>query len=118
MTRPDTLPRAIVREPGIRQRGLKRMLLGAVIAAVWGAVVLWGELSLMGPSLGLPGVLFLIGLVELVSGRSIAELSQRWDELKGWQRGILGLAIVAIATAVILVIAGTIVVVLLERSGP
>ena len=114
---PDTLPRAIVRERGIRQRGLKRMLIGAVIAAVWGAFVMWvysrGR-SLMGPGLGLPGVLFLVGLVELVSGRSIQELAQRWDELQGWQRGVLGLAIVAIATTVILVIASTIVVMLAE----
>lgn len=121
MTTAVTPPRAIVRERGIRRRGLKMMLIGAVIAAAWGAVVMWVDSRgryLMGPGLGAPGVLFVAGVVELVSGRSIAHLAQRWDELKGWQRGILGLVIVAIATTVIVAIAGTIASILADRSEP
>lgn len=97
------------------------MLIGAVIAAAWAVVVMWlyerGR-HLTGPAVGFPGVLFVAGVVEVVSGRSIAELAQRWDELKGWQRGILGLVIVATSTAVIVLIAGTVVVILADRSEP
>ena len=113
------LPGAIVRERGIRRRGLKLMLGGALVAAAWGAFVMWVFARgryLMGPGLGFPGIFFIAGLVEVVSGRSIADLAQRWDALKGWQRGVLGIVIVAIATTIIVVIAGTVAAVLAERS--
>lgn len=56
---------------------------------------------IIGPGLGLTGVPFLVGLTEFASGRSFVELAQAWDDLRGWQRGLLGLAIVAVATVTI-----------------
>jgi hypothetical protein len=41
-------------------------------------------------------------------------LARRWDDLKGWQRGVLGLVIVALATIAIVTIAGTAVAVLVR----
>jgi len=43
----------------------------------------------------------LIGLAELASGRAFGELARDWDELAGWQRGVLGVAIVGIVGAAI-----------------
>jgi len=104
-------PRAIVRVPHVRRRALKIIAVGALIAVAWTAVVL--ALSergrqFWGPGLGVPAVPLLVGLVELVAGRTFLDLAQRWDELKGWQRGILGLVIVAIATTVFVVVGGLI----------
>jgi len=87
-----------------RIHGLKWIAAGAVLGGVWIACVLlldqvgW---SLWGPGLGVPLVPFLIGLTELVSGRSFGALARSWDELKGWQRGLLGLVIVGVAGSVI-----------------
>lgn len=110
-TEQAALPRATVRERHVRRRALKKVAIGAVIAAVWLGIViaLSGRgYSFLGPGVGVPCVLLLIGLVELVSGRPFGALAHEWDELKGWQRGIYGLIIVAIATLVILAIAGTV----------
>jgi hypothetical protein len=53
----------------------------------------WGTLMLPA-ALGAP----LMGvLLELVSGVSFWELSRKWDALQGWQRGVLGLLVVAAA---------------------
>ena len=89
----------------VRRRALKIIGFGFLIAAAWIVFVLIYNARThrvpMGPGLGLPLVPILVGLVELVSGRSFGELSRKWDDLRGWQRGLLGLAIVAIALMVI-----------------
>ncbi len=109
---PSRPPKAIVRVPPgrVRRRAVKIIAVGAIIAVAWTAVVLvffadWGR-TLWGPGLGAPAVPLLVGLVELVSGRSFAELAQSWDDLAGWQRGILGLVIVARAVLAVMVAAG------------
>jgi hypothetical protein len=48
-----------------------------------------------------PGAIDLAGLIEVVSGVPFTQLSSNWDNLKGWQRGILGLLIVVLAFAMI-----------------
>jgi len=95
----------------VRRRALKIIAFGVVAAVAWtGFVMFLAERGrqLWGPGLGVPAVPLLAGLVELVSGRTFDDLAQHWDELKGWQRGILGLVIVTIATTVIVVVAGLI----------
>ncbi len=42
-----------------------------------------------------------MGLLEIITGISFKEMSGKWDNLKGWQRGILGTG-VAILTFIIL----------------
>ncbi len=44
--------------------------------------------------LSLPIVVTLTGILEFFSNRSFMEFSDAWDELAGWQRGILGIMIV------------------------
>jgi hypothetical protein len=98
----------------VRLRGLKLIGIGLVFGAVWFAlmefVMVERNRQVMGPGLGLPLLPLLVGLVELVWGRHFDELSRRWDELRGWQRGLLGLVIVAMATVVIVTLAGFVVV--------
>lgn len=50
----------------------------------------------------LPGAFALKGLLEFVTGVPFLELARRWDELKGWQRGVLGTIIVLMALVVII----------------
>jgi hypothetical protein len=57
----------------------------------------------------LPGAYALSGLIEFATGVSFLEFARRWDELKGWQRGIFGTFIVVIALFLILAIGGFIV---------
>lgn len=61
--------------------------------------LLRGELLVV---LALPAVPFLIALASWFSSRSREELEAAWMGLRGWQRGVLGILIVAIAAAVIL----------------
>lgn len=49
--------------------------------------------------LALPGAWALAGLLELATGRSFASLGARWEALSGWQRGLIGLAVVVAAFA-------------------
>ena len=98
---------------------MKLIGIGLVFAALWIAlmefVMVEKHRAVMGPGLGLPLLPLLVGLVELVSGKHFDELARRWDELRGWQRGVLGLVIVALATVVIVTLAGFAVVLLLRR---
>ncbi len=92
------------RSDPIRRRALRWMAVGVLVGAAWvAAVVLLSTrgVNLYGPGLGVPLVPFLIGVTELILGRSFGELARGWDELAGWQRGILGLAIVSIAGTII-----------------
>ncbi len=61
--------------------------------------LLRGDLLLL---LAAPAVPFLIAIGSWFSGRSREELEAAWDGLRGWQRGVLGVAIIALAAAVIL----------------
>jgi len=85
----------------IRAKGLIK-LIGGAAGTVLAVVVLFGT-SLAdrphgGPfqaiAMGLPGAYGLTGLIELVSGVPFTQLSDKWDQLQGWQRGVLGLFIV------------------------
>jgi hypothetical protein len=49
-----------------------------------------------GPGIGLPLLPLLYFTAEFVTGVPFSELSERWDRLKGWQRGVLGAFIVLI----------------------
>ena len=58
-----------------------------------------------GAFLGLP---FLMHLLELISGVPFTELSNRWDGLKGWQRGVIGLIGCSFLITLIILIMGTV----------
>lgn len=58
--------------------------------------------QLAGYGWGVPGAFALVGLVQTVSGVPFSELAGRWDDLQGWQRGILGTLIVLVAVSIII----------------
>jgi hypothetical protein len=101
------------RQRHFRRAGLRAMAvfgpLAAAVAALAAVGARWlegGPLDfLAGPWLpyvaGLPAIPFLAGLAVYVTGRPFRELAAAWDELQGWQRGVLGLLIVLVAAAVI-----------------
>ncbi len=51
---------------------------------------------------------FLTNLLELVAGVPFKELAARWDSLKGWQRGVIGLSVVVVLITVFIVVLGNI----------
>lgn len=89
----------------IRLRGLLQFL-GS--GAVFAALLFWlASQYTASPNYQLPGGLFsmlvmmapggfaIAGLIQLISGVPFSELSDKWDSLKGWQRGVFGVAIFA-----------------------
>jgi len=93
----------------IRLRGLLKLLAGAAgFSVVFWFILTYGQRpgfggirGPVGPAIiaGLPGVLALGGLIELVTGVSIKEMAARWDSLTAWKRGLLGLFVVILALA-------------------
>lgn len=93
------------------------MLVGSVLAAAAWAVVLMllkrydvvanpRIYKLLGFPLAGTAIVALVGLAKVVLGRSLGEIGRGWDELAGWQRGLVGLLVVAIAVAVIMTAVG------------
>ena len=60
----------------------------------------------MGPigiiAIGAPGAFVLVAMIELITGESITHLASKWDRLKGWERGVIGLAVVIAALALLI----------------
>ena len=50
----------------------------------------------------IPGAYGLVGLMEVATGISYGQWARKWDSMKGWQRGLLGLFIVCVFFALIL----------------
>jgi hypothetical protein len=86
----------------VRMNGLIKFTVGIVGAVLVGFVIQWmnkAGYQLTGWGMivfGVPGAIGAAGLIECVSGIPFTELSQRWDDLEGWQRGLLGMLVVAL----------------------
>jgi len=91
----------------IRRRGAIKLFTGIV-----GAVLIWlviyfvrlqgfVPLSFTMIPLAVPGAHALVGLLEVITGIPFLEIATRWDQLAGWQRGVLGLLVVVLALAVV-----------------
>ena len=84
----------------VRARGFILMLVGGLFAA--GVLYIVATKGMGNPMRGsyaligfaVPCVPFLMGLVELLFGVPISQVSNKWDALQGWQRGVLGTLIV------------------------
>ncbi len=92
-----------------RKKGLLQFLTAGLVFA---AAIYWfmrqragnPDYTLPGGSLGLialvaPGGFSLAGLIQFVSGVPFSELSDKWNALKGWQRGVYGTLIFFFALA-------------------
>ena len=95
----------------IRLRGLLNFLGGSLLFALM--LAWWAWWQARNPGRTLPGAPFSVlviaapggfaisGLIQLLVGVPFAELSDKWNSLKGWQRGVYGIAIVAFAFVLI-----------------
>ncbi len=45
----------------------------------------------------IPAIAAFVGFVEMVTGSPFTQTASAWDELQGWQRGLLGVLIVFVA---------------------
>jgi hypothetical protein len=83
-----------------RFKGLVKLVIGLFVAVGAGFLVAWirnhgWELRWGGfISFSVPGAYGLCGLLELISGVPFLQLSRKWNELAGWQRGLLGTTVV------------------------
>lgn len=94
---------------GIRTNGTKKFLVGSLGMVVVWLFVYFIRLQGFAPTsitmipLALPGAYALMGILEIVAGVPFSEIGQKWDDLAGWQRGILGTVVVIVAFALIIV---------------
>jgi len=97
----------------IRRKGFSRFIIGLGAFAVGLTIPLFvlpyfrHQLTPTGMiPFALPGAYALSGLIELITGVDFFEFARRWDELKGWQRGIFGTFIVLVAGLLIITVFG------------
>lgn len=87
----------------IRKEGLIKLILGSAGMALIFGIVYFIRLQGFAPTslamipLALPGAYGLSGLLELVAGVPFTGIAEKWDDLAGWQRGVLGTLAVILA---------------------
>ena len=94
---------------GVRQKGLIKLVIGTVCEVLAGQFYLHLKAQGLQPNIFLmiavatPGAFGLAGLLELVTGISFTDIAGRWDDLAGWQRGVLGVIVVVLAFVLMMV---------------
>lgn len=113
----------------VRRAGLKTVKTGALFTALYVIVLIAAILVNSGTSgyhisfklLGLGGLLpvawLLAGVLQFVTGVRFDELSDRWDHLAGWQRGLIGVSVFVAGLIVLAIVCIVIAVVLDWGSG-
>jgi hypothetical protein len=93
----------------VRKRGLYRFLTGLAVfmtgLAIAGFVIPYLGIRLTPLGLlpfALPGAYALAGVLEIMTGLSFADLGDRWNRLKGWERGVYGTISVLLIGAIII----------------
>lgn len=88
-----------------RLKGLLKLIGGGLLFAFALSVTLKNQLADPEHGGGLfkviamatPGAFAIVGFFELLTGIEFLHIAKKWDDLRGWQRGILGLLVVAIS---------------------
>jgi hypothetical protein len=102
---------ASIDSSSVRDKAIKRLLWSAPVtfAVLWAIEKFSPTTPRSSPwfliGIAIPLLPFLESVIELISGVPIFELSRRWDDLKGWQRGVLGTLVVVIALVTFMTIA-------------
>jgi len=96
----------------IRVRGLMLLLISGTI---FGGIIMWIISNTLGDLkakpitlliLAAPGAFGLAGLIQLVTGVPFSQISDFWDNLKGWQRGVIGLFVVILSLGLLFLTIG------------
>ena len=91
-----------------RIKGLIKTVIGALVFSL---ILYWlvdqhhrGKQPLIEATLmAAPGALGLVGLIELITGTSFSAFAEAWSQLKGWQRGLAGVAVCSVTFLVIII---------------
>ena len=93
----------------IRQKGFRLLTISgfaffAIVGLLWWLDTKgWHYVPWM---VAIPAGFALSGAIQLTTGIPFSELAGRWDSLKGWQRGVLGMSILlAVAVVITFVLA-------------
>lgn len=93
-----------------RLKGLLKLIGGGVLFAFALSVTLKNQLADPAHSgsifkvimMATPGAFAIVGFVELLTGLEFLHIAKKWDELRGWQRGVLGLLVVALSIVIMM----------------
>ena len=87
-----------------RKAGFRAFAVGAIVSVIggWLAVTydLW-RFKPFGWLYALPVALAMIGLGQAGTDVPFRDLAAQWNNLKGWQRGVLGVTILAVFSALL-----------------
>ena len=91
----------------VRSLGLKKLIAGGAASVLMLLWLMSGKPSASGGAFklilfALPLVVAMMGFLETSSGVPFSRFSEAWDELQGWQHGVLGVAIFVVAVVVIM----------------
>ena len=92
----------------IRRKGFVKLAIGAVALIAVSFFVYWLQQQGYTPNsfaliaLGTPVAIGLVGMLEVLMNRPFSEMEDWWNNLKGWQRGVLGVFVVIVAFAVLI----------------
>lgn len=83
---------------GSRRSGLLKLIIGGILFILIARYFMQNGLGdtnvFRMMFIVIPGVVAIIGLVELTTGQPLSHTADAWDNLRGWQRGVLGLTII------------------------
>jgi len=94
----------------VRTKGLLKFIGGGILFAFALSVTLQNQLADPEHGGGLfkmiamatPGAFAIIGFFELLTGLEFLHIAKKWDDLRGWQRGILGFLVVALSIVLLM----------------
>ena len=95
-------------EAWIRATGSKNLFTGIVALFAVSGFVYWLQLQGYSPNsfalmgLAAPVAIGLVGFLEVLMNRPFSEMEEWWNNLKGWQRGVLGLFVVILAFSLLI----------------
>jgi hypothetical protein len=97
---PPQPPRAYVRRRAAKRAAVAGLVLLAFV--VFAIALSLNDLRIYGPGTGIPGAIFGVFALELISGRQFGYWAARWDRMSAARKLALGALIVAVAAFVIL----------------
>lgn len=96
-------------ELSIRKKGIIKILIGIIAFIVISFLVVWltrhgyTPRTFMLIVLGTPVAIGFVGLLEVLMNRPFSEMEDWWNNIKGWQRVLIGVFVVIVVFGIIIV---------------